>query len=91
MDKISLPASKNLPFQTIKQSTTYIMNVTSATDFKMPFIMPASKASRLIKKGLKTNRPRIAFPWQSYFFTLIMSSLPLSWTDELLSKAPKKI
>ena len=65
--------------------------ITDANDFRMPFIMPASKASRLIKKGLKKNPPRIAFPWQSYFFTLFISFLPLSWTDELLSRAPKKI
>ena len=65
--------------------------ITDANNFKMPFMMPASKASRLIKKGLKNNRSRIAFPWQSYFLVRIISALPLSWTDKLLSRTPRKI
>ncbi len=65
--------------------------ITDANNFKMPFMIPASKASGLIKKGLRNNSPRIAFPWQSYFLVRIISALPLSWTDMFLSKAPKKI
>jgi len=65
--------------------------ITDANDFKMPFMISASKASRLIKKGLEKNCPRIAFPWQSYFLVRLISALPLKWTDKLLSKTPKKI
>ena len=65
--------------------------ITDANNFKMPFMMSASEASRRIKKGLKNNQPRIAFPWQSYLLVRIISALPLSWTDKLLSKTPKKI
>jgi short-subunit dehydrogenase len=65
--------------------------ITDANDFKMPFMMSANKASRLIKKGLKHNSPRITFPWQSYFFVRFISALPLSWTDKILSRTPKKI
>ena len=65
--------------------------ITDANDFKMPFIMPASKASQIIKRGLKENRPRIVFPWQSYLIIRIISALPLSWTDKLLSRTPKKL
>ena len=65
--------------------------ITAANDFKMPFMISASKASRLIKKGLEKNYPRIAFPWQSYFLVRIINALPLRWTDKLLSKTPKKI
>jgi short-subunit dehydrogenase len=65
--------------------------ITDANNFKMPFMMSASKASRLIRKGLKNNCPRIAFPWQSYFLVRIISALPFSWTDILLRRTPKKI
>jgi hypothetical protein len=54
-------------------------------------MMKADKAARFIRKGLINNRARIAFPWQSYLLVLIISALPLSWTDKWLSRGPKKI
>ena len=65
--------------------------ITDVNDFEMPFMMKADKAARFIRKGLINNRARIAFPWQSYLLILIISALPLSWTDKWLSRGPKKI
>ena len=65
--------------------------ITDANDFEMPFMMKADKAARFIRRGLINNRPRIAFPWQSYLLVRIISALPLSWTDKWLSRGPKKI
>jgi short-subunit dehydrogenase len=36
--------------------------LTASAPFPMPFIMPAAKASAIIRKGLAANRARIAFP-----------------------------
>lgn len=65
--------------------------ITDTNDFAMPFFMETEKAAQLIRKGLKRNKPRIAFPWQSYFLMQVLSALPLAWTDGLLSRGPKKI
>lgn len=65
--------------------------ITDTNSFKMPFFMEAEKAARIIKSGLRRNKPRIAFPWQTYFLMRLITALPLSWTDSLLSRGPKKV
>ncbi len=65
--------------------------ITDQNAFKMPFFMEADRAAQIILKGLAKNKPRIAFPWQTYFLMRFISALPLSWTDTLLNKGPHKI
>lgn len=65
--------------------------ITDTNSFKMPFFMEADKAAKIIMKGLRRNKPRIAFPWQTYFLMRLITALPLSWMDNLLSRGPKKV
>lgn len=65
--------------------------ITDQNTFAMPFFMEADKAASIIRIGLARNKPRIAFPWQTYLLTRILAALPLSWTDRLLSKGPRKV
>ena len=52
----------------------------------MPFLMDPERAARIIRKGLKRNRGRIAFPWQTYWSALLLAAL----VDRLLARMPAK-
>jgi len=64
--------------------------MTAANNFKMPFLMPAQKAVRIIQDGLGGNKARIAFPWPTAFVAWLLGALPPAWTDSLLRSAPRK-
>ena len=64
--------------------------LTAANRFPMPFLMDADKAARIIVEGLRRDRPRISFPWQTAFLTWLFAALPPTWTDPLLARMPKK-
>ena len=64
--------------------------MTARNDFKMPFLIDAEKAARIIIKGLARNRPRIAFPWQMVAVARFLLLLPERWADPLLRRAPRK-
>ena len=64
--------------------------MTAANPFKMPFLMNAGRAARIIKRGLARNKARIAFPFPTYFAAWLMGALPPSLTDPWLRRAPKK-
>lgn len=64
--------------------------MTAVNDFKMPFLMSAEKAARIIQSGLAGNKAHIAFPWPTAFVAWLLGMLPPAWTDPLLSAAPRK-
>jgi short-subunit dehydrogenase len=64
--------------------------MTAANRFPMPFLMSAEKAGSLMRRGIDTNRARVAFPWPMAALAWLMASLPPSWIDRLLSRLPAK-
>lgn len=50
--------------------------MTAVNKFKMPFLMDADRAARIMVKGLANNRGRIAFPWPMAFGAWIGAALP---------------
>lgn len=64
--------------------------MTAQNRFKMPFLMTPGKAARIIAKGLARNKPRIAFPWQTYYAVRFLTFLPNGLVTALLSKGPTK-
>ncbi len=68
-----------------------ISRITDANDFPMPFLMEADKAAEIIRKGLQKNKARIAFPWQMYLLTRLISAVPQDWIDQFLNRAARKV
>ncbi len=64
--------------------------MTEGNAFRMPLIMDADRAARIIRRGLERNRARIAFPRRLHFMVQLIAALPPSWTDPLFRKLPKK-
>ncbi|MBN8520542.1 MAG: SDR family NAD(P)-dependent oxidoreductase [Alphaproteobacteria bacterium] len=67
-----------------------VSRMTDANDFPMPFLMSASQAARLIAKGLRTNRGRIAFPFITHVMSWFVSVLPDALVQKILIKLPRK-
>ena len=65
--------------------------ITENNAFPMPLLMSADKAARIIRRGLKRNKARIAFPWPIYWAGRLLGCLPPAWTDALLRRLPRKI
>jgi len=64
--------------------------ITDRNEFRMPFLMEADDAARIIVRGLERNRARISFPWPMHAAVWLLAALPPAWTDPFLRKAPKK-
>lgn len=64
-----------------------VSRITADAPFPMPFMMTASRASSIIRRGLAANKPRIAFPIGTKAGVWLGSILPGSWTARLLSAA----
>jgi len=64
--------------------------MTDANDFPMPFLMPAERAARLIRRRLAGNAARIAFPWPTAAMAWLIGALSPCLTDPLLQRLPKK-
>lgn len=64
--------------------------ITDQNDFPMPFMLDAPDAAEIIKRGLARNRGRIAFPFAMYFAVWLFSILPVTLTDWLAAKLPRK-
>lgn len=64
--------------------------MTRDNDFPMPFIMPATRAARIIRRGLARDRPRIAFPFATYRALWLIAMLPPTLGDWLLKYSPRK-
>lgn len=64
--------------------------MTDANDFPMPFLMPADKAAKIIRRGLAANHARIAFPFPTAFLAWLMGALSPAIADPILRMLPKK-
>jgi short-subunit dehydrogenase len=64
--------------------------MTDANNFPMPFLMPAERAARIVRRGLEANRARIAFPWQTAFLAWLIGTLSPAVIDPILMRLPKK-
>jgi short-subunit dehydrogenase len=65
-------------------------HMTDVNDFPMPFLMSAERAAEIIRRGLKKDRARIAFPWPMAMIAWFVASLSPAILDPLLRKLPKK-
>jgi short-subunit dehydrogenase len=64
--------------------------MTDVNEFPMPLLMDAQKAARIIKKGLRKNKSRIAFPFPLYFVVWLATLISTKITDPIFAKLPKK-
>lgn len=64
--------------------------MTDVNDFPMPFLMSAERAAQIMKRGMASNKPRIAYPWQMAAVVGLLTALQLRWTDALFAKLPRK-
>ncbi len=64
--------------------------MTEGNKFRMPLLMDADRAVRIIRRGLARNKARIAFPWILHVMVQLIAALPPGWTDPLFRKLPKK-
>jgi short-subunit dehydrogenase len=67
-----------------------ISRMSAGNDFRMPLLMGAEKAARIIASGLERNRARIAFPWPLAAAVWLLATLPPSWMDARLARLPRK-
>jgi short-subunit dehydrogenase len=64
--------------------------MTAANSFPMPFLMDADRAAKIIKRGLAKDKPRIVFPWPMHMIVWLLGAMPISWSDVLVSRLPKR-
>lgn len=64
--------------------------MTAVNDYRMPFMMDAPQAARIIANGLASGRVRIAFPLRTYAFAGFFGLLPPAWCGALLRLFPAK-
>lgn len=64
--------------------------MTDVNNFPMPGLMEADQAAQLIKKKLRKNPARLAFPGAFYALVYFLSCLPPCLTDPLFARLPSK-
>jgi short-subunit dehydrogenase len=64
--------------------------MTARNTFRMPLLMDADRAARIVARGLARNRSRIAFPWRLYAPLVLVAALPPGLTDPLFRRLPRK-
>ncbi|NTU76379.1 MAG: SDR family NAD(P)-dependent oxidoreductase [Alphaproteobacteria bacterium] len=64
--------------------------LTAVNRFPMPFLMSASGAAAIIRRGLTKDTARIAFPWRLYVAVKLLSALPQNLTDSFVFRLPRK-
>ena len=64
--------------------------MTAVNRFRMPLLMPADRAARIIRRGLARGRARIAFPWPTYAAVRLLAGFPPAWIDPLMRRLPRK-
>ena len=64
--------------------------MTARNRFFMPQLMDADRAARIIRRGLRRNRGRIAFPFSMYLLVRLVAGLPMWMIDPFLRVLPKK-
>lgn len=64
--------------------------MTDVNEFPMPFLMEPEKAAKIIKRLLRKNRSRIAFPFPLYFVVWLATLISTAITDPIFARLPKK-
>ena len=64
--------------------------ITAANTFKMPFLMKAPQAAKIIRRGLERDLGRIAFPWPIVLGAWLLDALPDRTGDWVSRRLPKK-
>ena len=64
--------------------------MTDINPYRMPFMIDADKAACIIAGGLKRNKIRIAFPWQTYLLSGFFGLLPAWLGQKIVSNMPAK-
>ncbi len=64
--------------------------MTAANDYRMPFLMEAGRAARIIRRGLERRKARIAFPAPLAFGVWLAATLPPRLIDSFLRRLPAK-
>lgn len=64
--------------------------MTARNRFPMPFLMDADRAARIIRRGLRRNQARIAFPLRLYTLARLFDLLPSVAIDRLTRRLPAK-
>lgn len=64
--------------------------MTDCNDFRMPFIMDAAKAARIIRKGSEEGKSRIDFPWPMLMAVKVIAMLPQYFTRDIFAHLPEK-
>ncbi len=64
--------------------------MTDVNPYRMPLMMDADKAARIIARGLAKNKARIAFPLALYFPLWLLSCVSPILTDPLFARLPAK-
>lgn len=60
--------------------------ITDRNKYRMPFFMEVDKAARIIIRGLKKDKVRIAFPFPMVALLKVMNILPISWANAFLGR-----
>ena len=64
--------------------------ITNKNKFRMPLLMDADKAAKIISTGLSKNKGRISFPFPMFFLAWILSVFPDFISSYITSKSPSK-
>jgi short-subunit dehydrogenase len=65
----------------------FVVSRMSATGpFPQPFLMPAARASAIIRRGLARDQARIAFPIPTKAGVWFVQALPARWTNRLFGR-----
>lgn len=64
--------------------------MTAKNDFPMPFLMEATRAAAIVRRGLAADRARIVFPRRLFALVWLLALLPPAWTDPLMVRLPEK-
>jgi short-subunit dehydrogenase len=64
--------------------------MTAGNNFRMPFLMNAEKAARIVRRGLDKNRARVAFPLPMYLLVWLAAAMPPGLISWGLRRSPRK-
>lgn len=64
--------------------------MTDVNKFYMPQLMSAQRAAHIIADGIARNKPRIAFPFLTFFMVWLLMVLPARLFDRMLASLPEK-
>ena len=64
--------------------------MTRVNRFRMPFLLSADEAARLISRAIAAKRRLAVIPWQMALVSLLLRAMPGWLFDRLATRAPRK-